>query len=219
MPKTLIRIRIYRIVRKNRIRATGEAKAVDTAAVAAARELTIDTAASRVLWEGSEGLAKILTSHTGSFNIQSGSLSVKDSQLVAGKFVIDINSIQNFDIKRLDKKADFIGHMKSADFFESAKFPTATFELVSAEKLPSDSVRVTGNLTMKGVTKSVVFPAKVAMTGDGLSANAKFYINRKDWGMNWHSEASLGDELIRPEVGVELKIAAKWWAWGVGRRA
>ncbi len=186
-----------------------EAQAIDSSVTVAASEYPIDTAASLVNWEGTEGLARITTTHTGSFRIQSGSLSVKDSQLVAGKVVIDINSLKNADLTNPKKNADLVNHLKSGDFFDAGKFPTATFELVSANKLPSDSVTVTGNLTLKGVTKSVTFPAKVFMEPTGISAHAKFYINRKDWGMNWHSEESLGDELIRPEVGIEFKIAAK----------
>ena len=117
--------------------------------------------------------------------------------------------LKNFDLKNPKKNADLVGHLKGTDFFDAAQFPTATFELVSAEKTATDSTRITGNLTLKGVTKSVTFPAKLDMTGDGVKANAKFYINRKDWGMNWHSENSFGDEMIRPEVGIELKIATK----------
>ncbi len=187
---------------------TDEAKTVDSAQTVAARELPIDTAASQVGWEGIEGLARITTTHTGSLAIKNGSLSVKDSQLVAGKFEIDINSLKNFDLENPKKNADLVGHLKGADFFDAAKFPVATFELVSAEKMTADSTKITGNLTLKGVTKSVVFPAKVDV-GDNVTANAKFYINRKDWGMNWHSENSLGDEMIRPEVGIELKIATR----------
>ncbi len=188
---------------------TDEAKTVDSAQTVAARELPIDTAASQVGWEGTEGLARITTTHTGSLAIKNGSLSVKDSQLVAGKFEIDINSLKNFDLENPKKNADLVGHLKGTDFFDAAKFPVATFELVSAEKMTADSTKITGNLTLKGVTKSVVFPAKVDAGGDKVTANAKFYINRKDWGMNWHSENSLGDEMIRPEVGIELKIATK----------
>jgi len=164
--------------------ATDEAKTVDTTAAVSAQTYTIDTSASIINWEGTEGLARITTTHMGSFNIQRGSLSVKDSQLVAGSFVIDINSLKNADLTNPKKNADLVGHLKSPDFFEVAKYPTATFELVSAEKMPSDSLKITGNLTMKGVTKSVIFPAKVDFSNTGVNAHAKFYINRKDWGMN-----------------------------------
>jgi polyisoprenoid-binding protein YceI len=74
--------------------------------------------------------------------------------------------------------------------------------------MAGDSVRVTGNLSMKGVSKSVSFPAKVGVAGDVLNAGAKFLINRKDWGIHFMSENSFGDEMIRHEVGIQLQIVA-----------
>lgn len=188
---------------------TGIAQTADAAVAATARTYAIDTAASIIYWEGTQGLARITNTHTGSFNFQNGSLLVKDNKLVAGNFVIDIHSIQNFDLKKTNRNALLINHLKSADFFDAARYPTAAFELVSAAQVSADSVRVTGNLTLKGVTKSLTFPAKVIIAESGVNAHARFYINRKDWGMHWQSEASLGDGLIRPEVGIELKIVTR----------
>ena len=188
---------------------TGDAQAVDSTKVALATTFVIDTAASSVGWEGGEGFAKLVKTHNGTFGVSEGTLSAKDSALVGGKFVLDLNKLVVLDLPKGKKNADLVGHLKGNDFFDVAKFPTATFELVSAEKTVSDSVKITGNLTMKGVTKSVVFPAKVAISDSQISANAQFYINRKDWGMNYSSESSLGDEMIRDAVGIELKIVAK----------
>lgn len=188
---------------------TGDAQAVDSTKITTANTFAIDTAASTVGWEGGEGFAKLVKTHNGTFGVSEGTLSSKDSSLVGGKFVIDLNNLVVLDLPKGKKNADLVGHLKSNDFFDVAKFPSATFELVSAEKTASDSLKITGNLTMKGVTKSVVFPAKVAISDSQISANAQFYINRKDWGMNYSSESSLGDEMIRDAVGIALKIVAK----------
>lgn len=188
---------------------TEDAKTVDSTKVTEAKSYELDLEKSTLGWEGSEGFAKIVKSHNGTFAITKGSLAVKENQLVGGSFEIDINKMIVLDIKDEKSNAKLVKHLKSADFFEVEKFPKATFEVVSTEKAANDSTKVTGNLTLKGVTKSVAFPAKITVSDKGVLANAKFYINRKDWGMFYHSEASLGDELIRPEVGIEFAIATK----------
>ena len=62
---------------------------------------------------------------------------------------------------------------------------------------------------MKGVTKSVTFPAIVKATPEALLAQANFNINRTDWGLVYGNDKSLGDKFIRPEVNIALNIAAK----------
>ncbi len=173
------------------------------------RSFVIDTSQSFVYWEGRQGLARIVTKHTGSFGFQSGSIQAKDNQLVNGQFVIDITSLKNFDLKNPSRRDVLVRHLKSEDFFDAARFPTASFELISAERQSGDSLQINGNLTLKGITKSIGFPANVIFSEKGITAHAKFYINRKDWGINWHSEASVGNGIIRPEVGIELKIVTK----------
>jgi polyisoprenoid-binding protein YceI len=188
---------------------TEDAKAVDSIKVAEAKTVELDLEKSTLAWEGSEGFASIVKSHNGTFVITKGSLSVKENQLVGGSFEIDINTLKVLDIKDAASNAKLTNHLKSADFFESDKFPKATFEVVSAEKSANDSTKVTGNLTLKGVKKSVVFPAKIEITDKAVKANAKFYINRKYWGMFYRTESSLGDEFIRPEVGIDFNIITK----------
>jgi len=186
---------------------TQNVQSVDSSKTAQSLVFTLDTAKSRVIWEGSEGLAQIKETHVGTFNLERGSLTAREGSLVGGTFVIDIRSLKNTDIKSARLRLQQETHLKSADFFDAEKFPTATFDVTNAAKHSSlDSVMITGNLTMKGVSKSISFPAKVSVDSTQIQASAKFYINRKDWGMNYRAEQSLGDELIRPEVGIELEI-------------
>jgi polyisoprenoid-binding protein YceI len=189
---------------------TQQAKAVDSSKTAQSLAFTLDTAKSRVIWEGSEGLAQIKGTHVGTFNLERGSLTAREGSLVGGTFAIDIRSLKNTDIKSARLRLQQETHLKSPDFFDAEKFPTATFDVTNAAKHSSpDSVIITGNLTMKGVSKSISFPAKVSVDSAQIQASAKFYINRKDWGMNYRTEQSLGDELIRPEVGIGLEILAR----------
>ncbi len=171
----------------------------------------VDTAKSSIAWEGYEGLKLGKSEHNGSLGIASGKINVANGSISSGTFSIPLSSLKILDIPANDGgNAKLRGHLLNADFFDVAKFPTADFSIVSAAKTVGDSVAITGNLTLKGVTKSVTIPALVKMENGTLTASTpKFYINRKDWGMNYHSENSLGDELIRPELGLTIQLTAK----------
>ena len=106
-------------------------------------------------------------------------------------------------------------HLKSADFFEVAKYPTMTFKSTSIAK--SDSgYAVTGDLTLHGVTKSVVLqletPGKEETGMDGKSLHRGFTahttLNRKDFGLNWNGTLKSGDAALGDEVRIEIDIEA-----------
>jgi polyisoprenoid-binding protein YceI len=118
---------------------------------------------------------------------------------------IDVSTVNTQDEKR-------DGHLKSPDFFDAGKFPAMTFKSTHIEK-KGDGFAVTGDLTIHGVTKSVVLnveevsePAKDPWgnTRIGLSANAK--INRKDFGLTWNSTLEAGGVLVGEEVSITLDI-------------
>lgn len=191
---------------------TGEAAAApEASAVAGADTYTLDTNASTLLWEGYEGLSLGASEHNGSLRIASGTVNAQGNLPVAGKFVIDITSLKVEDIPAGDMgNAKLTRHLLDADFFDAAKYPQAEFEITQSQAITADSINITGNLTLRGTTKSVTFPAKVnAANGVFSAVTPKFYINRKDWGMFYRSEDSLGDDLIRPEMGIMLAIVAK----------
>jgi len=183
-----------------------EAKEVPTTSGAVNYQL--DTARSRVFWEGNEGLAMIRTSHKGFFRLNSGNLSVQNGALTGGAFEISTASFTDIDIPDPATRTKFEGHIRDANFLGSTEFPTARFEWTGSEKMSADSVKITGNLVLKNVRKSITFPAKVIIRDNTVQADAKFSINRKDWGIHYRSENSLGDDLVRPEVGIQLQIVA-----------
>jgi polyisoprenoid-binding protein YceI len=202
---------------------TGEAKTVDTAAVASSSTLNVEVATSKVTWVGTKPVGK----HNGTFDLKSGSIAVKEGKITGGSFIIDIKSLKNLDIPADDdNNANLVNHLLSKDFFEADKFPASTFEIVSVEEYKKENDKdrenldkeyslanpthtITGNLELKGVKKSITFPAKVTLEGDALTAEAKFNINRKDWGMNYKSDESLKDKFIRPTVHIGFNISAK----------
>ncbi|MCH5600262.1 YceI family protein [Niabella ginsengisoli] len=102
--------------------------------------------------------------------------------------------------------------------FDAANHPTATFEVTAVEEYVADSTNkiildgatntIKGNLTLKGVTKNVSFPAAITVTPSIVTARANFNINRTDWGLIYNSDQSLGDKFIRPEVNISFTITA-----------
>ena len=157
----------------------------------------IFTPASRVGFVGS----KITGSHAGGFKSFTGHFTIADGVPVGNdhEVVIDMNSTFSDDEK-------LTSHLKSADFFDTEKFPKSTFDITGIEKQSEIAYVVSGNLTLHGETKNISFPATVSQNGDNVMIDAKFDIKRKDFGIVYAGKA---DDLIRDEVVIELKLEAK----------
>ncbi|MCC9138758.1 YceI family protein [Pontibacter silvestris] len=186
----------------------------------------IDTAKSEITWIAS----KMTGRHNGLFQVQNGELLVSDGSLTGGNIVIDVASLRADD-KNIDAESNkkLTTHLRSADFFDTEKYPTAVFELTDVIPLDTASTkqqlssknsyselhiknpthRVTGNLTIKGETKSVSFPAKLTKEDNQLKAKANFNLDRTQWGLVYRSDKSLGDQTIYSEVNIGIDIVAK----------
>jgi polyisoprenoid-binding protein YceI len=145
--------------------------------------------------------SKVTGSHNGSFGAFSGEVDVA-GQPEKGHVILNIDT----DSITTDTP-DLTKHLKTADFFDVAKYPKATF--LSTEVKPGGEKgathTVTGNLTLHGVTKSVTFPATIAVTPDAVTVESSFAINRKDFGINYTGPAN---NLIRDEVVLTLHVRA-----------
>lgn len=178
-----------------------------TAATATGTTFAIDTVSSVVEWLGSKPVGQ----HNGTLKISSGTFAVEGGAITGGNFILDINSLTDLDLKAGEGKEKLEGHLKSADFLDVAKYPTAKFEISSVEALTGDSTathKISGNLTLKDSTKNVTFPAKVVISETEVSANANFNIDRTLWGIFYGNDKSLGDKFISPEVNVKFNIKA-----------
>lgn len=162
----------------------------------AAKTYAFGPADSKVEFTGS----KVTGKHDGGFNKFTGELNIVNGKLVGAgnKVVIDMTSTFS-DTDRLT------GHLKSADFFDVAKFPTATFLTTAIEPGATNSI-VTGNLTLHGVTKQISFPAKIEVSDAAVKVNAEFFLNRMDFDIKYPGKT---DDLIRQEVVLRLKVDAK----------
>ena len=180
-------------------------------ATASAESFAVDTEISQINWVG----AKLIGGkHTGLMKLKSGNIDVADGNITGGKFTVDMASITDTDLSPDDGKADLEGHLKSDDFFDVANYPEAIFEITSVEAMgdnPDATHKITGNFTLKGVTKSVSIPARVMVSNGQLAAKTpQFVIDRTQWGVKYGSGA-LGlaqDEIINDEVGLQLVIKA-----------
>jgi len=179
------------------------------AAPAAAKTYTVDTDKTVITWTGT----KVAGSHTGTLNVAKGELKVEGGNLTGGTFVMDMNSIKNTDLPA-EKRGDLEGHLKNGDFFETDKHPHGQF-VVTAVKAGSATEGathdVTGNLTMKGITKSVTLPANVNITDGAVTAvTPAFTINRTEWDITYSSGlvGTAKDKAINDEIGLVLQLVA-----------
>lgn len=174
---------------------------------------TVDTV-SRIKWTGT----KPTGSHTGTFMLKQGNFNIENGNIKAGNFIIDINSLSNEDLLAdADSHGKLVGHLKSPDFFDVAKFPEAKFEITAVE--PADSAAtakmkeathvIKGNLTLKDSTKNITFPARVTIDDQTITAMADFNIDRTLWGMNYKGPNNPADFVISKEVNLKLMITGK----------
>jgi polyisoprenoid-binding protein YceI len=164
--------------------------------------LAITPANSKIEFIGS----KVTQSHTGGFKAFTGTYEPAGDKVEAGKLKAEIDMASTYSD---DPK--LTAHLKAPDFFDVAKFPTATFETTAIKPGASDpkakdaTHTVTGDLTLHGVTKSISFPAKISGGADSLNLDSEFSINRKDFGISY---AGQSDNLIRDGVVLKLSIHA-----------
>lgn len=189
--------------------ASGEA----AQATAAAVTYKVDSAASKIEW-----LAKKVTGqHNGTIAVKGGELKAEGAKLTAGAFSINVKSLKVLDITDAEMNADLTGHLNSPDFFNTAEHPEAKFEIVSAEAIEgaaagTPNYTVKGNLTMKGITKAITFPATITMDATQLNANAEFDIDRTEWDIKYGSGKffqNLKNKAINDNFTVKFAIVAK----------
>jgi polyisoprenoid-binding protein YceI len=182
----------------------------------------IDLNASSLQWTG----AKPTGRHTGTIPLISGKLRVKDEMIMNGSFEFDLTGLDISDLEG-HRKEKLYNHLQSDDFFATAQYPSAFFELVDLGIWREDSVsgldpefaltepthEVLGNLTLRGKKLGITFPAAIEISDSLLTARAQFNIDRTRWGVSYHSESSLDqiakDNLIDDRVNINLLIIGK----------
>ena len=155
---------------------------------------------SSLVWTGS-ALGK---AHFGTVDFE-GSLSASDGKLISGLLIFDIRSINTQDIGGTAKeKLD--NHLKNKDFFNIEKFPSAQLAIKGF-----DGKNLTGDLTIKEVTKEITFPAALNIKPNSITGKANFTINRTDYGILYGSGSFFDlakDKIISDEIEFNVAIKA-----------
>ena len=144
----------------------------------------VDLASSIMTWKGT----KPTGAHDGTIAFKESSLVLDNGKITGGEFIIDMNTIKNLDLAGSDGAGKIEGHLKAPDFFDIAVYPTSTFVITSVLEVEAN-LAVTGNLTIKDVTKSITIPAKIS-TEDGVTTftSALFNIDRADFNVKYGSK-------------------------------
>jgi polyisoprenoid-binding protein YceI len=182
-----------------------------TAGIANAQTHQVSTEKSSIKWVGK----KVGGQHNGTIKVSGGELTQGKNGALTGNFTIDMNSIVNEDLADKTYNDKLIGHLKSEDFFSVEKFPTSTFKITKAVAKKGENgnnYEVTGDLTIKGITHAITFPANVMLTKSGFIAKAKFNVDRSKYDVRYGSGAffdNLGDKTIEDNIQFDLYVVSK----------
>ena len=191
--------------------------------IASGEPYSVNTGESHIEWVGT----KVSGYHSGEIKLKNGKLFVNEGNLTGGNFVIDMPTlaVTGPEGSKEEDNQKLLGHLKSPDFFEIEKFPEASFEITGVEpftgtiqdsadsrqesiseyKVTDPTHTISGNLTIKGISKNISFPAKVTVTDNAVEAIAKFNADRTQWGIVYPGQAN---DLIRNDIHFGISVKA-----------
>ena len=144
--------------------------------------------------------AKVTRSHNGSFKRFTGTIDLLNSDPLQSivSVVIETASVET-------DEPDLTKHLQTPDFFDVAKYPKANFVSTKIEPSTANGAThsITGNFDLHGIKKSISFPATIQVSPTGVSVNAEFAINRKDFNLTYPGKA---DDLIKDGVVIKLSL-------------
>jgi len=174
---------------------------------ASATDFVVDKSNSTVKWEAK----KVTGKHNGTISFANGSISANKASITGGTLVIDMKTIVDVDLADAGYNKKLIGHLSSEDFFAVDKFPEATLVIKKVNLVSGSDYKVSGDLTIKGVTNPFEFNAKVIRDGDKLKAEGTMTINRAKFGVKYGSSSffqGLGDKVIYDDFTLAFNIVA-----------
>ena len=181
---------------------------------AASSTYKVDVAQSKMTWNGK----KVVGEHNGTINLANGTLQVDKNKVTGGTVEVDMTSLVNLDLTDKEYNQKLVGHLKSDDFFSVEKHPRATFKItnvspITGAKAGAPNYNVKGNLTIKGITKPVTFPATITVNNNTITAKSEAVtIDRTQYDIRYGSKSffgDLGDKAINDEFTVGFDLVAK----------
>lgn len=168
--------------------------------VATAQTKKINVEKSTIVWNAK----KVTGEHTGTVNLQEGNLIFKSGKLAGGNFTVNMTSLTTTDLSG-DWKGKLDGHLKSDDFFGTAKFPTSTLVFKKIATKADGVYTVTADLTIKGISNPVTFD--IAVKGD--TATTVVTIDRTKYDIKYNSKSffdSIGDKAIYDDFTLTVNL-------------
>lgn len=189
--------------KKEKVEAKEEVKVEKVAVVN-----NVDLSSSILNWKGT----KPGGAHNGTVALKESSLIVENGKVTGGEFIVDMATIKNLDIKSPEYGAKLVAHLSNGDFFDVEKFPTSKFVITSVEE-KDGKLAVTGNLTIKDVTKSITIPASLTQeNGVNVFKSENFNIDRADFNVKYGSKKwfdDLKDKFIDDLVEMSFEVRTK----------
>lgn len=179
---------------------------VDPALAALTGTYTIDPSHSGI---GFTARHAMVTNVRGAFTEYEGTLVLDGSDPAASSASIDVK-IASIDTGSADRD----GHLRSADFFDAEQFPLMTFRSTSAEALGGTDYRITGDLTIKDVTKPITIDlefngaAKDPFGNERVGFEGKAELLRSEWGLTWNAALETGGVLVSDKIKLTFEISA-----------
>ena len=158
-----------------------------------------------IKWNGK----KVTGEHSGTVNFDRFDWKFDaNGALVSANFFVDMTSIAVTDLEG-EMKGKLEGHLKSADFFNIKEFPTANFVTTAVKSMGKGAYEITGDLTIKGITKPLTFTAQIENDGHMKHATASVVIDRSEYDVRYGSGSffdGLGDNLIYDDFTLDIDI-------------
>jgi polyisoprenoid-binding protein YceI len=178
---------------------------------AAEEAFQVDTAKSQLDWVAK----KVTGEHHGSIDLKTGNLSFDNEKLTGGEFVIDMTSIENHDLEDETWNSKLVNHLKSDDFFSVENYPVSILKIKEVknymDKNSDENYWIIADLTIKGITNEIEFPAKVDKSAESVTALASVNVDRTKYDVKFRSGrffSGLGDKLIYDDFNLNINLAA-----------
>jgi len=166
------------------------------------------TSSTKIQWNAK----KVTGEHTGTIALKEGWLDWKKNEIVSGKFIVDMTTIQDSDLKDEKMKKTLEGHLKSDDFFGVEKNPVSTLEITGKSPFVNGTGTVRGNLTIKGITLPIEFNATAVETKETITFTGKITVNRAKYDVRYGSGSffsDLGDKLIYDDFLLDITLVVE----------
>lgn len=168
----------------------------------------VNTNTSKINWKG----FKPTGSHYGTIDLSNGNFILNGEKIVSGEFTINMNSIVDLDMPADNEyNAKLVGHLKSEDFFDVAKYPNGSFQIKGTENKNGRTL-IKGDLTLKGITHSISFLADIKIDAGKLTFKSEtFKIDRSKWNIRYKSKSffdDLKDKYIEDGMEISIEVTA-----------